>query len=281
VIGTSAADPRVARRPAPFATPGSRCTRSTTATPLLSTSAMVAPAARNIRTISIWSSPAPAVPLAPVGATARCSAVEPAFLVAVHGPAPTDSSAATAARASRADRAVQGRYPAAVRPVNLRSVGGQLLDDPPLAGRVPRGRRRPGIAGVVQAVAPRRLTLLTGAPAASSARAASYRSPAAARCKACRPGRACAAAPQRRCRLPYAVRPRPAFWPRLPRSRTGRLRVLPQRWAPRIQHAPTWLAHVITRPRWSGRSRRGKPPVRWGRDACVRTAHERAAQARS
>jgi hypothetical protein len=61
------------------------------------------------------------------------------------------------------------------------------------------------------------------------------------------------------------VRPRPASWPRLPRSRTGRLRVLPRRWAPRIQHAPTWLAHVITRPRWSGRSRRGKPPVRWGR----------------
>jgi hypothetical protein len=53
-------------------------------------------------------------------------------------------------RASGTYRAVEGRYPAAVRLVNRCSGGDQQLDDAPLGTRIPRRRQRPGVAGVVQ-----------------------------------------------------------------------------------------------------------------------------------
>ena len=53
-------------------------------------------------------------------------------------------------RASGAYRAVEGRYPAAVRLVNRCSGGDQQLDDAPLGARIPRRRQRPGVAGVMQ-----------------------------------------------------------------------------------------------------------------------------------
>ena len=86
---------------------------------------------------------------APVGATARCSGVEPALLVAACGSAQADSRAATAAGL----RARTARWRGVTPPRSGWSTvapAETALDDAPFSTGSPRRRRRPGVAGVMQ-----------------------------------------------------------------------------------------------------------------------------------